>query len=265
MIKRIDVCSAISGYEGKKPEQVEYHENDVIWQHMKVEFAQKLLLSKSLYFRRINEYKTDEYRLFEFYTKDYETIADNRKKIIKQAEEEHMQSNYVSCWFRKNKLDPAIFDRFTKDGNGVAFRTTVKKLIEAMQAADCGDITFYYGGVMYHNEVYFDGSKGLFNIAYGFYVKPGSPDISIENEFRVIQNNFEREYRETKYPHIEVTTAQIYLPVSIGEFFDLVAIKKDNKKVEDELKVAMDESGYMLSPKKIIKQKDFSFFEIQKK
>jgi hypothetical protein len=133
--------------------------DDVVWQHMPIEYFYRLLECSEMYFKAIVAYDPDDVERFPSMGIDpYLRLQDPLLYLtIKDVFQKCNNYTYISCWFRNACLLDGVFKRFA-DSDGVAVKTRVSRLIKAFDAFSekTEDFSLYYGSMQYVAEHVFD-------------------------------------------------------------------------------------------------------------
>ncbi len=155
-----------------------YKQEDIVWQQMKWENFEKLMNSKSLYFKSYGEFSDyDEKKL-----KNYcHTNAINKACLDKNLSKIERRL-FISCWYNSKDLSDVIFKQYAEEGAGIAIGTDIRSLIDCIKG---GEGRFFVGNVQYLPQRYLD-NEILFEDAQ--YIAPvflKGMQFKLDNEFRI--------------------------------------------------------------------------------
>ena len=170
-----------------KPEN--YTNESKIWRYIDFSKFVDLLDSRSLFFSQLNVLcKQDPYE------GSYVPFASNKtdedsKKILKELDKIIQNGTFVSCWYLSEIESAALWKLFPKSDEGIAIKTTVNKLNNAIEHKNTEKIILQ-GSVTYgHEKIIKSRKESFYSIEHAVFTKRAF--FEHEKELRLVIHTYD--------------------------------------------------------------------------
>jgi hypothetical protein len=129
-----------------------YLEEDAVWRYMDLSKFVDLLDSRCLFFPSVTTLrKLDPYEGSFIPFGSHDNKDEKPKRIPEQCDDGFSGTTFVNSWYLSDIESAALWRLFPKSDEGIAIRSTIKKLSQAI-ASGSGESTVNMGSVTYGHE-----------------------------------------------------------------------------------------------------------------
>lgn len=255
MIKNLHVRESNKNKFIEKPK----NENAKIWRYRNFAEFVSILDRKALFFVRADKL-SDQFEGAYSFSKDFESLikklTPQDKEILLEIRKFTSQFVYVNCWCLSEDESSAMWKLYLKSDEGIAIRSTYKRLSECFNKASVYKDGIEIGKIKY--------------IEYGKYLKPPHSYLSFlykrksfdyEKEIRAIivllsdEQIEEPKNKSNKKHEKDLDSTGIYIPIDLDILIEEVYVSPTSEKWFKDL-VESVVKKYKL--KMVVKQSDLS-------